>query len=69
MIALLLMGFGIVALIQIPGLIKKQWWRELACFTVLWSIGLVLSVMLAMGITLPPVSTMINQYISGMFGI
>ena len=69
MIALLLMGFIIVALIQIPSLIKKQWWKELICFTVLWSIGLVLSMMVAIGITLPPISTIIGHYISGIFGI
>ncbi|MDD3854023.1 MAG: hypothetical protein PHD40_10295, partial [Syntrophomonadaceae bacterium] len=69
MIALLLMGFAIVALIQIPGLIKKQWWKELISFTVLWSIGLVLSVVVAMGIRLPPVSTVIGQFITGMLGI
>lgn len=69
MIALLLMGFAIAALIQIPGLIKKQWWRELICFTVLWSIGLVLSVMVAIGIRMPPISTIIGHYISGIFGI
>lgn len=69
MIALLLMGFGIVALIQIPGLIKKHWWRELTCFAVLWSIGLILSIMIAMGIILPPISTLINHTISGWFGL
>ena len=69
MIALLLMGFIIVALIQIPSLIKKQWWKELISFTVLWSIGLVLSVVVAMGIRLPPVSTVIGQFITGMLGI
>jgi cyanate permease len=69
MIALLLMGFGIVALIQIPSLIKKQWRRELICFTVLWSIGLVLSILVAVGITLPPISTIINHYITEMFGL
>ncbi|NLB53535.1 MAG: hypothetical protein GX808_11480 [Syntrophomonadaceae bacterium] len=68
MIALLLMGFGIVALIQIPSLIKKQWRRELICFTILWSIGLVLSIMIAVGITMPPISTIINHYITVMFG-
>ena len=69
MIALLLIGFGIVAIIQIPSLVKKQWWRELICYTALWSIGLVLSIMVAIGIRLPPVSTIINQFINGMFGI
>lgn len=69
MIALLLIGFGIVALIQILGLVRKQWWRELICFTVLWSMGLILSLLISMGITLPPISTIINKSITGMFGL
>jgi len=69
MIALLLIGFGIVALIQIPGLVRKQWWRELICFAVLWFTGLIFSVMVSMGINLPPISTIINKSITGMFGM
>ncbi|MDD3364892.1 MAG: hypothetical protein PHZ03_07935 [Syntrophomonas sp.] len=69
MIALLLIGFGIVALTQIPGLVRKQWWRELICFAVLWSMGLILSLMISMGITLPPISTIIGKSLTGMFGI
>jgi len=69
MITLLLIGFGMVALIQVPGLVRKQWWRELICFTVLWFMGLVFSVMVAGGINLPPITTIINDYLTGMFGI
>ena len=69
MMALLLIGFGFVALIQIPGLVKKRWWRELICFAVLWSMGFILSVMVSRGINPPPISTIINKSITGMFGI
>lgn len=69
MIALVLMGFGMVALIQIPGLVRKQWWRELLCFAVLLSTGLILSVMISMGIEIPPVTTIINETITGMLGM
>ncbi len=69
MIAMLVIGFGIVALIQIPGLIQKQWWRELIVFIFLWLAGFILSVMVSTGITLPPISTIINKSISGMFGL
>ncbi|MDD3894896.1 MAG: hypothetical protein PHU36_07740 [Syntrophomonadaceae bacterium] len=69
MIILLLIGFGLVALIQIPRLIKKQWRRELICFSILWAIGLILSVLIAAGITLPPVATLINQAVRGWFGL
>lgn len=69
MIALLLIGFGIVAVIQIPGLVQKRWWRELTCFTVLWCADLVLSIMILAGIHLPPISTIINNFITMMLGI
>ncbi len=67
MIALLIMGFGIVALIQIPALVQKQWWRELIVFMVLWSAGFILSIMISTGITLPPITMIINKYIIGIF--
>lgn len=69
MIVLLLAGFGIVALIQIPGLIRKQWWKELVCFAILWIIGFILSLMITMGITIPPITTIINSSIINMLGM
>ncbi|NLW92663.1 MAG: hypothetical protein GXY34_13825 [Syntrophomonadaceae bacterium] len=69
MIALLLIGFGMVALIQIPGLVRKQWWRELSFFMVLWFMGLILSVMVSIGITLPPISSIINKSLTGILGL
>jgi hypothetical protein len=69
MSALVLIGFGAIALIQIPGLVRKQWWRELICFTVFWSLGLVLAVILSMGIKLPPLTTIINETITGILKI
>jgi hypothetical protein len=69
MSALVLIGFGIIALIQIPGLVRKQWWRELICFTLFWSLGLILAVILSMGIKLPPLTTIINDTITGILGI
>ena len=69
MIALLLIGFIMLALWQIPGLVKKRWWRELICFVALWFMGFIFSVMLSMGINLPPISTIINKLLAGFFGI
>ena len=69
MIALLIIGFAMLALLQIPSLVQKRWRRELICFAVLWFMGFIFSVMLSMGINLPPISTIINKYITGMFGI
>lgn len=69
MIAILLIGFAMLALWQIPSLVKKRWRRELICFVVLWLMGFIFSVMISMGINLPPISTIINKYITGMFGM
>lgn len=69
MILLLLIGFGIVALIQLPDLVRKKWWNELICFVVLWLTGFILSVILSMGIILPPISAIINRYITSMLGL
>ena len=69
MIVLMMIVFAILALLQIPSLVRKRWWRELICFAVLWCMGLIFSVMVSLGITLPPISTIINKFITGMFGI
>jgi len=69
MISLLLIGFVMVALWQIPSLVRTGWWKEIIVFMVLWSAGLILSVIVSMGIKLPPISTIINKSITGMFGI
>jgi len=69
MIALLLLGFAGIALIQIPSLVHKQWWWELIVFTIFWLSGLILSVLLSLGVKLPPVTTIIGNYISKIFSI
>lgn len=69
MIALLMIGAVMLALWPIPGLVRKRWWRELICFAVLWLMSFIFSVMISMEIELPPISTIINKYITGMFGI
>jgi hypothetical protein len=63
MIVLILLGFVIVALLQIPDLIRNKWWREMIAFTILWFTGLILSIILSLGITLPPVTTIIGEII------
>jgi hypothetical protein len=65
MMALLLIGFGMLALWEIPGLVRKSWWRELICFVVLWFMGFIFSVMISMGINLPPISTIIGKLLTG----
>ncbi|MGE5379512.1 MAG: hypothetical protein ACM3NT_00430 [Methylocystaceae bacterium] len=69
MIILVVIGFILLGLLKIPNLVSKGWWRELVLFSVLWSAGLVLSILMTMGIKIPPITTIIGQSISGMLGI
>jgi len=69
MILLLLCGFGIIALIQVPDLVRRKWWKELICYVVLWLTGFILSVIMSMGIMLPPISAVINKYITSTLGL
>jgi hypothetical protein len=69
MIVLLILGFAIIALIQVPSLVRKQWWRELIAFFVLWFSGLVLSVLLSLGVKVPGVTSVIWNLLSKIMGL
>jgi hypothetical protein len=58
-----------IALLQIPNLLQKGWWREIIAFAFFWSIGLILSIILLIKGSLPPITTIISESISKMFGI
>lgn len=45
--------FILIILFEVPGLIKKKLWRELAAFSVLLAIGFVLSLLQVIGVKLP----------------
>ena len=45
--------FILIALLQIPGLIRQKLWRELAAFSVLMSVGFALSLLLVIGVKIP----------------
>ncbi len=53
MIALLVLLFIGIILFEVPGLVKKKMWRELAAFSVFLAIGMALSIPQALGATLP----------------
>jgi len=52
MIVLLLLAFSIIIMIEAPGLVKKKMWRELAAFSVLMIIGMILAVPQIYGVRL-----------------
>lgn len=53
MFILVLLAFGIIALAEVPSLVKKKMWRELAAFSLYFLLGLALSLPQALGLKLP----------------
>lgn len=53
MIVLLIIVFIGIILFEVPGLVKKKMWRELAAFSVYLSIGMALSIPQVLGVELP----------------
>ncbi|MFZ5647644.1 MAG: hypothetical protein ACOY30_08495 [Bacillota bacterium] len=52
-IFLLLLAFAGIAYYEVPGLIHRKQWRELAAFTGLLSLGFVLSLLQIIGVKMP----------------
>jgi hypothetical protein len=61
--------FIVIAGLEIPGLIQKKYWRELVVYCALLLPGFVMSVLLAMGVDFPPVSTAIFEFVKRIFGV
>ncbi|MFZ5646679.1 MAG: hypothetical protein ACOY30_03560 [Bacillota bacterium] len=53
MVILLVLAFMAIILIEVPGLVKKKMWRELAAFSVYLWIGMGLSIPQVLGVKLP----------------
>ncbi|HHV79933.1 MAG TPA: hypothetical protein GXX40_10060 [Firmicutes bacterium] len=53
MVALLILAFIAITLFEVPSLIKKKMWGELAAFSVYLLIGMALTIPQALGIRLP----------------
>lgn len=53
MIVFLIVAFAAIILFEVPAMIKKKQWRELAAYSVLMVIAIVISVMYALDIKVP----------------
>lgn len=69
MIILVVGVFALIAGLQVPGLVRKGYWRELVVFSILLGMGFVLSVLLAMGVELPYISSGITRIVKSIFGL
>lgn len=53
MIVAVIIVYIMIALIQMPSLIRQKLWRELATFLVLLGIGFILSLLQVIGVRIP----------------
>ena len=61
MVLLVIVLFGGILLFHIPGLIRKKYWPELIVSGILLLFGFMVSMLLALGVSLPFVSDTIGQ--------
>ena len=50
---LVLLIFTAIGLIEIPGLVRQKYWKELAAFLFLLGTGLILIVLIWLGVKIP----------------
>ncbi|NLW48709.1 MAG: hypothetical protein GXY86_15455 [Firmicutes bacterium] len=67
MLIIILLVFITLALFDLPGLIRKKYWRELAVYSGLMLVALVLSVLMLLNVQLPAVTTEIGNFIERVF--
>jgi hypothetical protein len=68
-IIIVFLVFAVIAGMDVPGLIQKRYWRELAVYGLILTTGLLLSLMMAWGIKIPPFGTAISDLIKELTGI
>ena len=66
MIILVILGFGLIAAFEAPLLIRRQYWRELAVFSFLILVGLLLTILLTLGVELPYIDVELTKLITGL---
>lgn len=59
MIILLILGFLVIVFFEIPDLIRKKYWRELAVFSVLLVAAFILALLQTAGVDIPSPFTVI----------
>ncbi len=69
MLIILLFVFLALALLDVPGLVRKKYWWELAVYSGLMLTALILSVLLVMGVPMPAVTTEIGKLTETVFGL
>lgn len=63
MIILLILLLAGIILLEVPGLIRQKYWRELVVFSLLLSFGFFVSLLHILGVPLPSSTKMITYLI------
>ncbi|MCL6635747.1 MAG: hypothetical protein K6T29_08285 [Peptococcaceae bacterium] len=63
MILLLAFGFLLIAVLEVPGLLKKRAWRELAAFSFYLALGLALALPQVLGFEIPSPNILIEAMV------
>lgn len=66
MIFMMVIGFILAALLEIPGLIKRKWWKELFWYSFFLVSSFVLSLLLMLGVKFPDISQVITNLIKAL---
>ncbi|HBK68624.1 MAG TPA: hypothetical protein DDZ91_08275 [Firmicutes bacterium] len=66
MIFLVILGFGLIVVVEVPSLIHRQYWRELVVFSFFIFVGLLLTVFLTLGVELPYIDVELTKLITGL---
>ena len=67
MIVLLVAAFVIVIWLEVPGLIKKKYWRELIAYSVLMTLAFVVCLLYALHVNIPNPVKNTQYYIKDLF--
>lgn len=67
MILLLIMTFVVIALLEVPDLIRQKYWRELTVFSFLFAAGFILALLLSFGVKIPSPAKAIEHLYNTIF--
>lgn len=63
MIIIVAISFAIIALMDVPGLIKSGYKRDLAVYSVIYFFALVMSIVIAIGVVMPSSTMWFEHFI------
>lgn len=66
MMILLIIVTGFTIYIEVPGLVKKNYWREIILFSVLLTIGFIFLLLIIIGVKIPSPALYIEKIVNNL---